>query len=174
MKEADKAIHLDPNFARAYFVRGTARSNMNDPAAAIADITIGLRLDPTIAYAWNNRGWAYMTRKQYHQALADLNEAVRLKDDAELRSNRGMCYLHLGDYKKALADYQKAADRQPSVGRWPFICSAIRAKMGDDAGARQDRKRAIAIAPELENAPAITLPDPLPPKKQDPELPSPD
>lgn len=173
LKAADEAIVLDPTYARAYFVRGTARSNLNHPAAAIADITIGLRLDPTIAYPWNNRGWAYMMRHQYHQALADLNEAVRLKDDAEVRSNRGMCYLHLGDYANALKDYNKAAERQPSVARWRLISAAIRAKMGDNEGARKDRQRAIAIDPELKGA-RITLPDPLPPKRLDPESPAQD
>ena len=171
LKEAEEAIRLDPTSARAYLVRGTARSNLNEPARAIADLTIAIGLDPTLQPAWNNRGWAYLVRGQYHQGLADMTEAIRLKpDSADALANHGLCYLHLGDYKNALADYTRAADTQPTVGRWRLICAAIRANLGDGDGARKDRARAIAIDNQLENSPPIDLPPPIPPVKLDPEL----
>jgi tetratricopeptide (TPR) repeat protein len=172
-KEADEAIRLDPNLAEAYFTRGSARSNLNEPAGAIADFTIAIQRAPSLALAWNNRGWAYMMRGQYHQALADFNEALQRKEWASLTlPNRGMCYLHLGEYEKALDDYVEAARLQPTNGRWPFISSAIRARLGDPDGAARDRQRALDLDKQLADAPAITLPPPISPVKKDPEPPS--
>jgi lipoprotein NlpI len=53
----DKAISLDPNWARIYNNRGFAKVRKGDFDAAIADLDKAIALDPTDAYAYNNRVW---------------------------------------------------------------------------------------------------------------------
>jgi tetratricopeptide (TPR) repeat protein len=171
--EANEAIRLNPDDSWAFNARGAAREALiADAAAAIADYTIGIRLDPMNPWLWNNRGYAYWKRGQYYQALADVAEGLRLKPDAgALYLNRGMYYLHLGEYSHALADYTRAADLFPTNARWRLVCGLIRARLGDAEGARMERTRAAAIDPSTKDTPDLALPAPLPPRKQDPELP---
>jgi serine/threonine-protein kinase len=169
IEAANEAIRLDPNYVFAYWSRGYSRHELHDQAGAIADYNIALRLDPYYALAWGNRGQHYEERRQYHQARADATEAARL--DESWLGNRGLCNLYLGEYEQALADYCRMAELQPANPLFLRWTAAIRVKLGDLDGAAKDRARAIKLDPQLANAPAYTLPQPIPPVKKDPELP---
>jgi tetratricopeptide (TPR) repeat protein len=167
---ANEAIRLEPDLAQGYLARGAARTALNAPATGIADLTISLRIDPSNAWAWHHRGRAYMVRGQYHQGLADLTKAVEFGGRADHHATRGMCYLHLGDDTKALDDFEQAARLQPANARWRFISSLLKSRLGNPDGARRDLETAFGIDPNV--ADDLTLPVPMPPVKNDPELPS--
>jgi tetratricopeptide (TPR) repeat protein len=169
IEDVKEALRLQPDQARAYLARGWARAAKSEFAAGIADLTVSLRLDRDNPSTWNNRGVAYLRRGQYHQAISDLLEAVRLHDRADIQSNLGECYLHLGDNPKAAAAFARAAELQPSNPRWLLIYAAVRQRLGDSAGAQRAREQAIKIDGNAVDMPAVQLPAPLPPAKNDPE-----
>ena len=57
----NRAIELDPEYARAYNNRGTVYSRMYPPdhARALKDYTRAIELDPDFPDVYNNRGNAY-------------------------------------------------------------------------------------------------------------------
>ena len=168
-KEATEAIRLDYSVTMAHIVRGVAQIEHNDTTGGIVNLVVALTLDPKDPVAWYNRGLAFMNRGEFHQALRDFTQAIRFKPNlADAFVNRGVCYLSIGEYKAALAEYTQAIGFQSSNGRWILIRSAIRAKLGDGEGSRKDRELAIELDPSLAKGPAIDLPVPLPPIKQDP------
>jgi tetratricopeptide (TPR) repeat protein len=170
IKEATEALRLNPNDAAAYTNRGTARGRRKDQAGAVADHSIALRLSPKNYLAWSNRGWAYYQMGEYRQGLADLEEAVRLRPDyAHARSNRGACLLHLGEYAKALADYEAAAKLERlRPGRWWRVVAALRAHLGDPAGAAAAQAEADRTEGEKGRRVDFVVPPPPPPLKVDP------
>jgi tetratricopeptide (TPR) repeat protein len=73
-----KAIESNPNDARAYFSRGTARHKTSNYDSAIADLTRAVELNPCCAAAYINRGGAYYYKARYHRAITDFNKAIEI------------------------------------------------------------------------------------------------
>jgi tetratricopeptide (TPR) repeat protein len=63
MADLNQAIRLNPNFAEAYFLRGSAYGSRGDYARASADLEKALQLNPNHAGARNGleilRGMGY-------------------------------------------------------------------------------------------------------------------
>ena len=121
----DKAIELDPQYARAYNNRGIAYCRKGDYDQAIVDYDKAIKLAPQYATAYNNRGIAYVDKGNYDQAIANLNEAIRVgSDHATTYLNRGGIYHAIGDstgdYTKAIEDYDNAVRLCPNY-RTDFI-----------------------------------------------------
>src|SRR6266566_1058930 len=110
-------IQLDPNDAKAYYIRGIAYFRVAELEKAVADFDRAIELDPKDAGSYIERGFAYTLLSKYERALLDYDRAIQLdaKDarvihldpnDAEIYYMRGNVYLEiLEDYQKALADY---------------------------------------------------------------------
>ncbi|NJK33974.1 MAG: tetratricopeptide repeat protein, partial [Oscillatoriales cyanobacterium SM2_2_1] len=73
-----EAIRLNPDYARAYYNRALAKSDLGDKEGAIADYSEAIRLNPDHAYAYNNRGVAKYELGDKEGAISDLREAARL------------------------------------------------------------------------------------------------
>ncbi|NDA09119.1 MAG: tetratricopeptide repeat protein [Alphaproteobacteria bacterium] len=87
--------------ATIFFYRGTAKNDLKDYQAAIADYDEAIRLNPELAEAFNNRGNAKSTLEDYQGAIADYDEAIRLKpDDAGALHNRGVAKLKLAESRQ--------------------------------------------------------------------------
>jgi len=57
IKDFDKAIYLQPDFADAYFYRGNSNYNLNgNIKKAIEDYNKAIEIKPDFANAYNNRG----------------------------------------------------------------------------------------------------------------------
>ena len=56
LREADRAVSLDPDFAEAHLIRATALRRMGQYRAALASIDATLALDPTYGLAHLERG----------------------------------------------------------------------------------------------------------------------
>jgi tetratricopeptide (TPR) repeat protein len=89
MADLDKAIALNPKFARGYALRAAVQTLRGDAARVIADTGDAIRLDANDAFAWNIRGKFYLDRGQYALAAADFDQAIRLDPSlTEARQNR--------------------------------------------------------------------------------------
>jgi tetratricopeptide (TPR) repeat protein len=74
----DVAIKLNPNYAPAYFYRGSAKTELQSYSSAIADITKAIDIDPNYTAAYNHRGLARIHQGDYFEAISDFDKAVEL------------------------------------------------------------------------------------------------
>jgi len=102
IEDCHKAIKLNPDDAKAYYILGRVYSSFGEPQCnnlAIENYDAAIRLDPSFAKAYLYRGYAYFIRgfrrnlrihgnapkkkADYDLAIADFNEAMRLYPDDE-------------------------------------------------------------------------------------------
>jgi tetratricopeptide (TPR) repeat protein len=89
LKQYERAIEEDPNFAEAYYNRGVAYGNLKQYERAIEDYNKAIELDPNHTSAYYNRGNAYYYLKQYERAIEDYNKTIELDPNhAKAYNNR--------------------------------------------------------------------------------------
>ena len=74
----DRAIEINPRFAKAYYSRGLAKKHYNDHLGAIIDFTKAIEIDPEYAEAYNKRGLLKGTLGQKDSGHSDLGKAGEL------------------------------------------------------------------------------------------------
>ena len=90
----DKAIELNPQYARAYSVRGLAYAKTDEPQKGINDCNKAIELMPNNAGAYVNRGFAYYKSRYYDQAIKDVNRAIEINPKSDKAYQvRGLCHL---------------------------------------------------------------------------------
>jgi tetratricopeptide (TPR) repeat protein len=153
LRSYDEAIRLKPDYIKAYYNRGNARSAKGDAVGALEDYNEAVRLEPDDAEAYNNRGLARRATGDIEGALQDYNEAIRLKPDFALAYNsRGNARFAKGDVEGALQDYTEAVRIRP---RFPVAYNNrgnARRDKGDLEDALQDYDEAIRLKPSYANA----------------------
>ncbi len=77
-KDFNKAIELDPNYAKSYYHRGCLHFNKNKQNEAIKDYTMAVKLDTNYADAYYNRGLTYFYQGQRFFACQDWLKAYSL------------------------------------------------------------------------------------------------
>ena len=74
----DMVLRLKPDFAEAFYNRGTAKTFIAEYAAAIADFDAAIQLKPDFAAAYYNRSAAKLAFNQVEEAEYDLQTALKL------------------------------------------------------------------------------------------------
>ena len=111
----DKAIQLDPLYAKAYNNRGVAKAKLGRHEEAITDYDKAIRLDPS-ASAYYNRGIAKAKLGRHEEAITDYDKAIRLDPGhAKAYNSRGNAKVKLGRHEEAITDYDKAVRLDPSA-----------------------------------------------------------
>ena len=150
VKLCNEVIALDPNYDKAYYIRGIAYDDLNDSDRAIADYTKAIALDPNFAVAYYNRGRAYDDLKDYNSAIADYTKAIALDPNyAAAYNNRGSAYLNLKKYTRTLVDYTKAIALNPNYAEAYYNRGIAYASLKDYTGAIDDYTTAIALDPNF-------------------------
>lgn len=80
IESLDKAVHLGPTFARAYYARGLAHLRLQRSALAENDLSAALTLRPQSVLWLRARGAVRMVREDYGPMCADFNQACALGD----------------------------------------------------------------------------------------------
>ncbi len=112
----NKAIGLDPKYAKAYNDRGIAYGEgKRQFDKAIADYNKAIEINPKYAKAYNNRGIIYKREGQYDKAIADYTKVIEINPEyAKAYYNRGLAYGEgKRQFDKAIADYNKAIEINP-------------------------------------------------------------
>ncbi|MBC8358067.1 MAG: tetratricopeptide repeat protein, partial [Candidatus Aminicenantes bacterium] len=102
----NKAIEIDPKYAKAYLYRGTAYDHKGLCDEAISDYTKAIEIDPKYVKAYSNRGIVYHNKGLYDEAISDYTKAIELEPmtfNVSLYINRGDAYDHKGLYDKAIS-----------------------------------------------------------------------
>jgi Flp pilus assembly protein TadD len=115
IKDFDQAIQLDPNFAIAYYNRGSSYQVLGQYEHANQDYDRAIQLNPNFTFAYNSRGASYHALGQYERAIQDYDKAIQLDPNlAVAYYNRGTSYHALGQYERAIQDYDRAIQLDPN------------------------------------------------------------
>jgi tetratricopeptide (TPR) repeat protein len=116
-KEAfDKAIELDPTFAKAYFNQARVLLDLNRAPEALEMVEKGRSIDSTSSDGWRLTARARAASGDVEGALATYRELlVRNEGDAWGLNNLGMLMFQGGDVTGALGPLARAVQVQPTA-----------------------------------------------------------
>ncbi|MBL4653859.1 MAG: tetratricopeptide repeat protein [Flavobacteriales bacterium] len=110
----DKAIQLDPEYAKAWFNRGGSKANLNQTKDALADYNKSIELDPNYEPAYNNRGNSYLNLKQLDKAIADYKKAIEINPQYAIAwQGLAKVYHNQNKIDEAIENYSKALELNP-------------------------------------------------------------
>lgn len=94
----DMTLRLKPDYAEAYYNRGTAKTLIGEYETAIADFDEAIRLNPEFVEAHYNRSQTKVSLSQIEGARYDLEIALKLAEEREcdhIKSNIQRCLQEL-------------------------------------------------------------------------------
>ena len=104
-------------------------------------------------YPYFYRGQAYRRLEKYVEALADFDKAVEIKPDlAAAHFEIGMTFHAQEKYKQAIAAYDKAIKVSPDNADYLYSRCVSKSWSGDNAGARDDCRKAVKIKDDFVDA----------------------
>jgi len=110
----NKAIELDPKYAKAYNDRGNAYVQKGGHDKAIADYSKAIELNPKDDDAYTGRAWSYFKAGKAAQGLPDAERSLELyPHNAHALDTRGHIFEALGRREEAIADYRKTLVLDP-------------------------------------------------------------
>jgi tetratricopeptide (TPR) repeat protein len=149
----NNAIKLQPDYPRAYNVRGYAYDRLGQYQRAIEDYNEALRLKPDDSATYINRGVAYFRLGQHQRAIEDYNEAIRLKpDNVSAYINRGSAYKSLGQHQRAIEDFNEIIRMKPADFRAStayYSRGAVYGELSQHQRAIEDYNEAIRLQPDF-------------------------
>jgi adenylate cyclase len=100
----DRALALNPNFARGWLLSGIIRNFAGQPDIAIAHVEVSLQLSPRARVGWalNQIGYAHFVGKRFVEAAPKL--LVAIQEDPSLPNPYrylAACYAHMGRLEEA-------------------------------------------------------------------------
>ena len=102
----NKALIVDPDFAKAYINRGFTYRKKGQYQQALQDLNKAISLNPERAGAYAERGIVYKNMKKYDRAIRDCDKATYLDSkNVSAYINRGNVYLIQGKPDAAIRDY---------------------------------------------------------------------
>ncbi len=151
IRDYDRAIALNSNYAEAFNNRGNAYNSLDQYARAIADLDRAIALKPGYAHAYYNRGDAYVSLRLFARAAADYDAAIAHQVDYA-KAYGGRCWARaaLGQQLlAALTDCAKYLTRRPNDADTLDSRGLVRFRMGDFVGAIVDTSAALSMKPKL-------------------------
>jgi DNA-binding winged helix-turn-helix (wHTH) protein/TolB-like protein/Flp pilus assembly protein TadD len=147
MAEYDRAIALDPDYARTYHWRGISYAMHGATDKALADFERARQLEPLWIAPRAATGNALFYARRYKEAIAVLTETLELDERADnARTYRARAYLHSGQHELALAEFVKLREREARTpGSFGDVGQTM-AMMGQDELARAELVRLSEIA----------------------------
>ena len=147
MAEYDRAIALDPDYARTYHWRGISYAMHGATEKALADFERARQLEPLWIAPRAATGNALFYARRYKEAIAVLTETLELDERADnARTYRARAYLHSGQHELALAEFVKLREREARTpGSFGDVGQAM-AMMGQGELARAELVRLREIA----------------------------
>lgn len=109
-----RVLTLNPGYAKGYFNRAGARTDMNQLPQAVEDCTQALALKPDFIDAALRRADILARLGRYDLALRDYDRYIERKtDSAGAYCGRGTVRARLGRYAEAVSDFDRAVALKP-------------------------------------------------------------
>jgi len=153
IRDYDKAIALNPSFAKAYYNRGVALNGTGRADKAIADFDRTITLDPFHVNAYNQRGLLREKMGFRDKAVSDYNKAIDSDPNSpEAYFNLGVLYGRTGVYDSAVKFLSKAISLKPDNADYYSNRGSIYSLSGQNDRAIIDLNKAIELAPTIASA----------------------
>jgi len=115
LDDYNKAIALDPYYAKAYANRGNTFAALGMHRRAIQDFDKAIRLGLNDARIYCLRGISLALEGEFRKALADFDQSLRIdRRYAEAYFQRGLLWQQWGYPERAAGDFEKAILYDPS------------------------------------------------------------
>jgi tetratricopeptide (TPR) repeat protein len=152
IKHFQRAIEVDPKFARAYDNRGLCYYYQNQNALAVADFQKAIELDRESAHP---SPWPYLNLGITQQFLNQLSDSEKNIREA-LRLDPGLAKAHFqlgtvledkAEPQAALAELKEAARLDPAYAEPHMAMARIYHKIGQEDAAREEVKIYLRLHP---------------------------
>ncbi len=125
---ATRAITVEPQNPRGYFIRARFREENREPAKAIADYDQAIKLDPRLPDAWQHRGGEHFKLGHIKESLADFDEFLKLMpQQAPYHWQRGISLYYAGRFEEGRKQFELHQTVNPNDVEnavWHFLCLA--------------------------------------------------
>ena len=147
VKHYDKAIDVNPRYARAYYNRGTTYVSQGRNNEAIDDFGRAIEVAPRYWDAYYNRGKAYEELGDYSNAMKDFHKVIEINPEFEgAYYNLGVIYdAQFNNYPEALKYYDRAIEIKPDYAMAYNNRGIVYAVTGDYRKAVKDFTSAVDI-----------------------------
>jgi tetratricopeptide (TPR) repeat protein len=113
-EKSERAIVLNPDLARAWFVRGAVALKLKNYSKAIDAFEESLLHDPEKTGAWHNLGVALLAQNKLNAAERAFRRVLTINpNDGAAYYGLGVVYQRTGYKRLALYCYVKALERAP-------------------------------------------------------------
>ena len=148
MKAFDKAVEIDPSYAKAYAGRAAIYNERGEYQKGLRESEQAIKLDPNLPWGFHCRGWAYNGLRNYAKAIEDFNRAIELEPKyAWAYTFRSTSYYWLAKHQRALEDANKAIELAPRLAFAYFNRGRSLASLNNIQDALKDYDRAIELDP---------------------------
>lgn len=131
--ELDKAIEINPNFAKAYLDRGRFRFNQQYFETIVK----------------SSSGDSVKHDQLFESSIKDFNKVIELDKNlvADALIGRGNAYLALKFYNKAISDFEEVLKKDSTNKQITWITIHCKSLLKDSVGAKLLLNRTIKINP---------------------------
>ncbi len=146
----DKAVEINPQFARAWSNKGAALGILGKYEEAIVACDKAVEINPQFAEAWCNKGVALTILSRYEETTVAYDSATNINpQSAETWSNKGVALINLGRYEAAIAACDKAIEIKPQSAEAWSIKGVALINLGRYEEAIVAYNKAIEINPQF-------------------------
>ena len=139
----NKAIELDPEYSRAYYLRAGIKDTFDDRHGAMKDYNKALEKNPKFADAFFARGNVKMKLQDYYGAIDDFSSAITINENyIEAYFNRGKAKQFLEAYEDAINDCSKIIEINPKNVDAYYLRGVLRINFGDTKNGCLDLSKA--------------------------------
>ncbi len=125
---ASRAIALEPQNPRGYYVRARFYEENREPAKAIADYDQVIKLDPRLPDAWQHRGGEHFKLGHIKESIADFDQFIALvPQQAPYHWQRGIALYYAGRFEEGRKQFELHQTVNPNDVEnavWHFLCVA--------------------------------------------------
>lgn len=149
----NKALDIDPQNERAYYIRGYTKWTNGNYDEAIADFDIAIKINPKYEGPYYSRGDIKSLKEDNDGAIADYDMAIQINPKSEdTYYHRGLAKRKKGDNNGAIADFDKVIQLNPQHETVYCLRGIAKSEIGDYDGEIADYDKVIQINPQHEVA----------------------
>jgi tetratricopeptide (TPR) repeat protein/V8-like Glu-specific endopeptidase len=149
IESMNKAIDLNPRYAKAYLARASANFMSKRIGAALADADRAIQSEPNSAIAYAGKCFFLSEFGKQGEALGVCDRAVALAPKNAMAYNvRGLVALRLKNYSVAAADLDRAIELDPNLYYAYNNLAITRYSQRNTLAALNLARRAVQIAPQ--------------------------
>jgi serine/threonine protein kinase/tetratricopeptide (TPR) repeat protein len=150
----ERAVALDPRYARAHIELGAVHSTKADylPMSelrdrAVASLRRGLDLQPDSVRAWREMGIVLMGQGREAEGVAAIRRALAIdpEDAGALGTMARALFVGLARFKDAAAYFERALERNPKGGWYALQLAHCLALVRDFARGEASAERAVSL-----------------------------